>query len=232
MKRLWKLELQRISMRRYIIRFLITGFVILIFTYFIANTAQITQEKDFMSYNNIFLFTSVISILLFGIITAIMYNDIIIKEYSGNRLLLLLSYPIDRRKLFLVKILLIYGLSMLSMLICTGIPILIFSISESYFHIVSDTITLDLLFHICIMLAVSALFTGSVGILSMAAGFVKKSITTTLIISFLLCTVFANLLIGVHENTIVLILSVLTSCIFTIIVIIQISRSINNMEVN
>ena len=145
MIKLIKLERQHLHLKTYVMTSLILGLFILVFTYFVANVAQIEQETEFMVYENIFLFSSIISTLLFGILSATMYNNLIIKEYTGERIALLFSYPVNRKKIFMIKVLIIVSLVSISMLICTLIPIIIFIITESIHPIVSDTITLPLI---------------------------------------------------------------------------------------
>ena len=74
MIKLIKLERQHLHLKTYVMTSLILGLFILVFTYFVANVAQIEQETEFMVYENIFLFSSIISTLLFGILSATMYN--------------------------------------------------------------------------------------------------------------------------------------------------------------
>jgi ABC-type transport system involved in multi-copper enzyme maturation permease subunit len=123
MRKLINLELQRINLRPYLISSTISGFVLLAFTYFIAYVAQVEQEVQFMNYENIFLFTCAMSILIFGVLSATMYEKLIIEEYSGKRLALLFSYPEGRKKTFSAKILIVFLFVVLSMLLCTILPI-------------------------------------------------------------------------------------------------------------
>jgi ABC-type transport system involved in multi-copper enzyme maturation permease subunit len=123
MMKLINLELQRINLRPYLISSTISGFVLLAFTYFIAYVAQVEQEVQFMSYENIFLFTGAMSVLIFGVLSATMYEKLIIEEYSGKRLALLFSYPVGRKKAFSAKILIVFLFVVLSMLLCTILPI-------------------------------------------------------------------------------------------------------------
>lgn len=104
MIRLIKLEMQRINLRNSLMTSFILGIVVLIFTYFVANVAQIEHETEFMNYGNILRFSCVIGIILFGILSAVMSNELVIKEYSGKRLALLFSYPVNRKKIFLGKV--------------------------------------------------------------------------------------------------------------------------------
>ena len=81
MIKLMKLELQRINLRPYYISSAVFGIILLAFTYFAAYTAQVQQETQFMTYENIFRLTSVISIILFGVLSATMYAKLITEEY-------------------------------------------------------------------------------------------------------------------------------------------------------
>ena len=91
MLKLMRLEAQRINLRVYFFTALILGGILLLFAYFTANAARVTGETEFMNYRNILQFTCVISLLLFSILAAVMYNNVVIKEYSGKRLSLLFS---------------------------------------------------------------------------------------------------------------------------------------------
>ncbi len=108
MLKLMRLEAQRINLRVYFLTALILGGILLLFAYFTANAARVTGEMEFMNYRNILQFTCVISLLLFSILAAVMYNNVVIKEYSEKRLSLLFSYPSDRKKIFMAKIRSVY----------------------------------------------------------------------------------------------------------------------------
>ncbi|MDO4273264.1 MAG: ABC transporter permease [Eubacteriales bacterium] len=232
MLKLIKLELKHINLRVYSITTLILVGIILAFTYFVANAAQVTQETEFMDYSNIFQFTCIISILLFSVLSATMYINLIIKEYSGKRLSLLFSYPADRKKIFMAKVLIIFFLISISMMMCTIIPIVIFSITESFVPIVSDTITAKLLFSTFETIFVSVLFANIIGIFAMGIGFIKKSVTVTLISAFILFGVYGNIAI-ITSNPLISSLCVAGISLFiTVIVLIILSNKVNQMEVD
>ena len=132
MLKLMRLEAQRINLRVYFFTALILGGILLLFAYFTANAARVTGETEFMNYRNILQFTCVISLLLFSILAAVMYNNVVIKEYSGKRLSLLFSYPSDRKKIFMAKIIMVFSLIFGLMLLGTVIPAAIFLITESF----------------------------------------------------------------------------------------------------
>lgn len=231
MIKLINLELQRINLRPYLISSTISGFVLLAFTYFIAYVAQVEQEVQFMNYENIFLFTSAMSILIFGVLSATMYEKLIIEEYSGKRLALLFSYPVGRKKAFSAKILIVFLFVVLSMLLCTILPIFIFAATESFTPIVSDTMTSDILIKAVGTIVVSLVAVSAIGLLAMRIGFIKKSVPATLISAFILSGIYGNITIGSVGNFVISLLITGVSLLAILAVFVTLSHKINHMEV-
>lgn len=231
MIKLIKLELQRINLRPYFISSAIFGIVLLAFTYFVAYVAQVEQDVQFMTYENIFQFTGAISILFFGVSSATMYAKLIIGECSGKRLALLFSYPVGRKKIFAAKVLIVFLFVVLSMLFCTLLPICIFTATESFYPIVSDTMTSDVLIQTLNTLLVSLVVVSAIGLLAMRIGFIKKSVSVTLISAFILSGIYGNIAVGSLGN-IVVSLPILGISSFAILaVFVTLSHKINHMEV-
>lgn len=231
MTKLIKLELERINLRPYLMSSAIFCIVQLVFTYFIAYVAQVEQEVQFMNYRNIFLFTGAISALLFGILSATMYARLIIDEYSGKRLALLFSYPVGRKKIFIAKILIVLLFVMLSMFICTMLPIGIFALTETFSPIVSDIITNDILITAFLSMLVSLVAVSAIGLLSMRIGFIKKSIPTTLISAFILSGIYGNVGISSAGNSAISLIIVGVSLLVVLAILFTLSGKINQMEV-
>lgn len=232
MIKLIKLELQRINLRPYFIGSAIFGIVLLIFTYFIAYVAQVEQAVQFMTYGNIFRFTGAMSILLFGVLSATMYAKLIIEEYSGKRLALLFSYPVGRKKIFTAKVLIVFLFVILSMFLCTILPIGIFYVTESLSPIVSDTMTSNLLIKTLGNLVVSVVAVSAIGLLAMRIGFIKKSISVTLVSAFILSGFYGNIAVSSTENLDISLVIVGISLAAIMLVLVTLSYKINHMEVD
>lgn len=230
MLKLIKLELQRINLRIYIISSAVSGAVLLAFTYFISYVAQVEKETQFMTYGNIFMFTGLMSILIFGILSASMYAKLIIEEYSGKRLALLFSYPVGRQKVFAAKILIVFVFAAVSMMLCTILPIFIFTVTESFIPIVSDTLTSDILIKAIGNMLVSLAAVSAIGALAMRIGFIKKSVTATLISAFILSGVYGNIASGSAGDFTILLLIIGISVIAVLTVFITLSQKIKHME--
>lgn len=231
MIKLIKLELQRIHLRSYFTGAVISGVILLVFLYFAAYAAKVEQDVQFMSYDNIFRLINTLSILLFAIFSATMYSRIIIKEYSGKRLALLFSYPVSRKKIFLAKVLTVFSFVMVSMFLCCVIPITIFSITEHYSPIVSDTITMETFQNAILSVIFSILGVGTVGLLSLYIGFIKKSVPALFISTFIFSSIYGNIAVSAAGTIEFTLLSASISIIVVIAVLLLLSSKINRMEV-
>lgn len=231
MIKLINLELQRINLRPYLISSTISGFVLLAFTYFIAYVAQVEQEVQFMNYENIFLFTGAMSILIFGVLSTTMYEKLIIEEYSGKRLALLFSYAVGRKKAFSAKILIVFLFVVLSMLLCTILPIFVFAATESFTPIVSDAMTSGILIKAVGTIVVSLVAVNAIGLLAMRIGFIKKSVPATLISAFILSGIYGNISIKSAGNYVFSLLIIGVSLLAILAVFVTLSHKINHMEV-
>lgn len=80
-----KLELRRTKLNTYVWSSLIACMILIGFIYFVALVAKVENEADFQNYTNIFLFTSIISMIFFSILSAIMYSRFVIDEYTGKK---------------------------------------------------------------------------------------------------------------------------------------------------
>ncbi|KMK74427.1 ABC transporter permease [Alkalihalobacillus pseudalcaliphilus] len=234
MLKLISLELKRNNFRTYVMASLITFLILLVFTYFVAYVAQVESgayEIQFHNYTNIFRFTGTISLIIFSIMSAVIYSRLIISEYKGKRVALLFSYPISRRKILLAKLLLVVMFTSISMLICTSIPYIVFSITESISPIVlQDVMSKEIVISTLQMLAMAILAVGGIGIVSMRIGFIKKSIPTTLITAFILSATYGNAVISTNH-----VLSGLFICgigiIVTVFIMTELSNKVDEMEV-
>ena len=231
MTKLIKLELERINLRPYFISSAIFGIVQLVFTYFVAYVAQVEQEVQFMNYGKILLFTGVISTFLFGILSATMYARLIVEEYSGKRLALLFSYPVGRQKTFIAKTLIVLLFVMLSMFLCTMLSIGIFAITEGFCPIVSEVMTSDILITAFCNMLVSLVAVSAIGLLSMRIGFIKKSISTTLISAFILSGIYGNIAISKVGNSAISLIIATVSLLVILAILVTLSCKINHMEV-
>lgn len=228
------LELKRNNIRTYVVASVISCAVLLAFIYFVAYVAQVEtgeREAQFRNYANIFRFTGTVSMIIFSIMSAVMYSRLIIGEYSGKRAALLFSYPVSRSKILLAKLLLVFGFTSASMLICTSIPYIFFSITESVSPIVvQDSMSSNLVEDTLKVLGTTILAVGGIGIVSMRIGFIKKSVPATLITAFIVSATYGNAAISANGTLPGLIIGGI-GIIVTVAVMAELTSKVNKMEV-
>ncbi|MFF2481854.1 ABC transporter permease [Paenibacillus sp. NPDC058071] len=229
--KLMKLEIRRNRMRAYMSASLIICMVLVGFIYFISYVAKVENEVDFQKYPNIFLFTAIISMIMFSILSAVMYARFVIEEYSGKKLLLLFSYPINRKEWLLSKLAIVMGFTTTAMILCNIPPFLLFWLTESISPIVNDSLTLDLLFSMLKIIIVLSICVNGISLIAMRIGFIQKSIPTTIVASFILCALFGNAVIGSFGNDTILMLILLIIVAIGVMIILNLMNTVNRMEI-
>lgn len=116
-------------------------------------------------------------------------------------MILLFSYPINRKIILLSKIAVVVVFSTVSMMISNIPPIVIFSITESISPIVNDTLSLELLFSIIKTIIILSISMNGIALIAMRIGFINKSIPSTIITALVLCAIFGNAVIGSFGNS-------------------------------
>ena len=120
MKTLIRLELRRTNFRTYVISALIIAVIMLGFLYLFAYAPMLeTNDADmkiFSGYENLIPLYGVLNMTVFCVLAAVIYSKIIIEEYSGKRPILLFSYPINRKKIMLSKLCIVFVFTVIAML--------------------------------------------------------------------------------------------------------------------
>ncbi|MBO5283981.1 MAG: ABC transporter permease [Lachnospiraceae bacterium] len=183
MTHLMKLELKKVGLKKYIL-FSIIGIFISMFFLFAglndSSTIKSSYETAFSTVGLIFCFYYVI---LFSVLVA----AYIINEYNHKTILVMFSYPINRRKLIIAKLLLITLLVLFSMIvgyICCGAFIVI---ADRCWGLIEGEFKISFLF--CwIPTALKAIITFcTLGIGTFVIGMIKKSVPMTIISAMVFC---------------------------------------------
>ncbi|MET3211568.1 UNVERIFIED_CONTAM: ABC-type transport system involved in multi-copper enzyme maturation permease subunit [Paenibacillus sp. PvR008] len=231
MLKLMKLELRRNKINSFIFASLIACIVLIGFIYFASVVAKIENEIGFKNYANLFLFTLVISMIIFCMLSSIMYSRFVIEEYTGKKLILNFSYPVNRKKMLLAKMMIVILFTTVAMIICTLPAFIIFSITESIEPIVKDTLSLSLLLSVLKTVIVSVICINGISIIAMRIGFSKKSIPATMVSAFILCGMFGNGVIGSVNNNVIVFILLGVIVMASVAVIFELMKKIDHMEI-
>lgn len=198
MSKLIKMELKRNRLKTYFFATIISFVVMLGFTYLIASIPRIdgndADTELFMSHRFIVGLSCVVCMGIFSIIASVMSSKFIVEEYAGKKAILLLSYPIRREKILNAKIFLTFFYTIVSMLLCEGMVLGIFFLSETLFPLCPEKLDLKVVAYSFILLLCNSIMAGFVGIISLWFGFLRKSVSMTIVSSCIIVTFICQLI--------------------------------------
>lgn len=195
MTHLMKLELKKIGLKKYVL-FSIVGVFISIFFVFVGLNDSSTTKY---SYETAFTMVGLMFCFYYIILFSVLVVTYIINEYSSKTILVMFSYPIDRRKLIMAKLLLITLLIMVSMIIgyiCCGIFIIAV---DKYLGLIRGEFEISILLH-WIPTALKAVITFcAFGVGTFVVGMLKKSVPMTIISAVIFAYVRQFFLAGTNR---------------------------------
>ncbi|PRR89122.1 bacitracin ABC transporter permease [Bacillus sp. NMCN1] len=190
-----KLELRKSHMKHYIQASMIVSIVLLVFIYFVAFVAQVEQEMGFQQYQNIYLLTSIVWMIFFSIVTAMMYCRVIVTALKEHG-----SHSLSMKSFLLSRMVWMVCFSTIVML-CSIIPsFVVFSVTETFFPIVQDALTADVMFTVIKTYLVFTCCINGIGMIAMRVGVMKRSTFMTILTAIVLCAVLGNVLIAFYGN--------------------------------
>ena len=199
MLKLMKLELKRNRIKGYILAAQLITFAILGLTYMFAFMPQIDESQSemelFMNYSGLTNLLCVMSLLCFTVLAAVMFNRFVVEEYTGKKAILLFSYPVDRSRILWAKVLTVFLFTVAAMTASGLVTFSIFFITEAIFHIVQDTLTLNIGLNAFVFIVSYSLIAASFAVISLWFGYWKKSPSATIVANVILISLFANLLV-------------------------------------
>lgn len=195
MTHLMKLELKKIHFLRYIF-ISIAAIILSMFFVFVAlndtSDNTYTFETSFRAVQLIFAFVYVIFF-------AVLVSSMIISEYNNKTILLMFTYPIDRKKLIISKLFII-TLFMVTSILLGYLCCSLFIIGvDCKFNLVADNFTVNVLRNWIYAALSSTLVFCCLGFWSFVVGMVKKSITAT-IVSSIIFIYLRQIVIAASEN--------------------------------
>ena len=233
MIKLLKLELKKQNIRTYIISSIIVSIVMLGFLFLFAYAPQIdSNDKDlsfFAGYKNIISLFSMFNMFVFAVLGSVMYSKFIVEDYMDNKLILLFSYPIPRKKVLLSKIMLIGGFVILAMILSLLFNFVTFISLDYFIKWMNDSFSMAFFVELIeksILMTISAF---CVSFFACALGFIKKSVPTTIVSAMILSSMLSNS--GVSNNkSLIYIFAIILICL-TVGSFVYLLNKVQKMEV-
>ena len=193
MAHLLKLEIRKFRLpRKMIAAFLATAFCMLFITVSLADSmTDPEQTKD--TFESTFLLTGLLVSFVFLIYSSILTSTLVINEYSQRTITILFSYPLNKRLLIAIKMMLIMAFTAVSILFgyvcCCGYIVGI----DHAFDMLEGSFQTAYLSQWASMAVTSAIVCGILSWWPFVIGMIRKSVPATIVTS--LIVLFARQLI-------------------------------------
>jgi hypothetical protein len=234
MNRLISLELKRNGLKSYHVAVLIITAVMLSFLYLLAAIPKL-DPKDIdlnmlITYHNLIHINNIIGMVIFTILSSVMFSKFVVEEYAGKRAILLFSYPVERKKILEAKIFMVFFYTVVAMLLCGAIVLGVFFTIESQFPICEDHMSITTVLGGFLSLLIHSLLAGVWGIVALNVGFGKQSISVTIISAVIIATVMCQMMAITMSITGAIAFLVL-GIIAAVITLSNLKKRVINMEV-
>ena len=235
MRNLIALELKRNRLRPYHIATLICGVTMLGFQYLMAAIPYMDPtEPDtelFSQYPFLMGITCLVCMAIFSILSAVMASRFVVEEYSGKRAILLLSYPINRKKVLSAKLMLVLLYTVGAMLLCGAVIQTVFFLTELLYPLCSDQLTIKVILQSLGFLFCCSILAGLLGVVSLWFGFRKKSISVTIVASVILAALVCQVISAAIQYIPILWIVIGIAAICSWIVVLDLFCQVEGMEV-
>lgn len=235
MYNLMKLELRKNKMTNYIISGVIITVIMLSLLYLFAYMPRFEDADPdlamFGNYPSLISLTGSLNMACFSILSSVMYSKILVEDYNGKNVVLLFSYPIDRKTLYMAKVLVVVLFTFTAALASNLLIFTVLAITETVSPLINDKFMLDtagILLRRSFFMA--ALSTG-IGSLSMFVGFRKKSIQVTIITALLLCSFLTNLVASSGDHEVGILVPSIIVVVISVLLVNVLGERIKSMEV-
>ncbi|EOO17246.1 MULTISPECIES: ABC transporter permease [Bacillus] len=192
MLRLMKLELKKFKLGWYVKRAVIANIVILALLIFVSIVAQIEGDPKIRDSQIILSMASALVRATFIIFGGVLIAKLIIDEYKNKTILLMFSYPINRKKMMVSKLAITATLTFITVILSNILLVGIFFGIDSYFSILPNSFTVDQLIQEGIKLIPLAIATAGISLIPLYFGMRKRSVPATIVSSIIVVLIAIN----------------------------------------
>ncbi|HHT7236121.1 MULTISPECIES: ABC transporter permease [Bacillus] len=192
MLRLMKLELKKFKLGWYVKRAVIANIIILALLIFVSFVAQIEGDPEIKDPQIILLVASTLVRATFIIFGGVLIAKLIIDEYKNKTILLMFSYPINRKKMMVSKLAITATLTFITVILSNILVVGIFFGIDSYFSILPNPFKVDQLIQEGINLVPLAIATSGISLIPLYFGMRKRSVPATIVSSIIVVLIAIN----------------------------------------
>lgn len=192
MLRLMELEMKKFKLGWYVKGAIIANIVILALLIFVSIVAQIEGDPEIRDPQMILLMASALVRATFIVFGGVLIAKLIIEEYKNKTILLMFSYPINRKKMMASKLAITAILTFITVILSNILVVGLFFAIDSYFSILPNSFTVDQLIQEGINLVPLAIATAGISLIPLYLGMRKHSVPTTIVSSIIVVLIAIN----------------------------------------
>ena len=170
----------------------IANIIILALLIFVSFIAQIEGDSEIRDPQMILLMASTVVRATFIIFGSVLIARLIIGEYKNKTILLMFSYPINRKKMMASKLAITAIVTFITVIVSNILVVGIFFGIDSYFSILPHSFTVDQLVQEGIKLVPLAIATAGMSLIPLYFGMRKRSVPTTIVSSLIVVAIAMN----------------------------------------
>ncbi|MGH0610828.1 ABC transporter permease [Bacillus cereus] len=192
MLRLMKLELKKFKLGWYVKGAVIANITILALMIFTSIVAQVEGDPEIRDPQMTLLTASTLVRATFIVFGSVLIARLIIGEYKNKTIILMFSYPINRRKMMISKLVITATLTFITVIVSNILIVGVFFGIDSYFSILPNPFTVDQLVQEGINLVPLAIATAGISLIPLYFGMRKRSVPTTIVSSIIVVSIAIN----------------------------------------
>ncbi len=202
MLNLIRLEFRKYNFKRYLVSYSITMLVLiaLVSILFYAPydpeflEVELNGKELVLQYDFIVKYIQTLSAATFTIFSSAILSRLVIGEYKNKTITLMFMYPINRKKLIISKLLIVVIFTYLSIILADLILGSIFLLMNSYFHLITEKLTMEIIIRICIGFVFQGVSAAGISLIPLFFGMRKKSVPATILSAVLIsCLIYGNI---------------------------------------
>lgn len=186
MLKLMQLEIKKFKMRGNLKGVIIANLIILAFLVMGIFGTKANNELLFSNWNDTFMVTSTFVRATFMIFAAVLISKLIIGEYRTKTINVLFTYPVNRKKIMLAKLMIVAIFTFVSMIISNifvGFSLFILNV---FMNFIQDSLTVNIMRKELINISVYSAAFAFISLIPAYVGMIRKSGSSTIITAIIL----------------------------------------------
>lgn len=199
---LMKLELMKIKIKKSVYQSIIASFFVLALTIGLCFESVYGADHGnvLLSYKETIIMVDVLVRAVFLVFSSVIMNKLTIAEYRNRTVLQLFTYPVQRKKLFAAKLMIVFAFTVIVVAIsCIFNNAVLYCVCNS-FHLFHDTTVNTLIKYIpdCLL---GAILCGFISLVPFYFGMRKKSGASTIVSSVIIMVLLCNSNGNIHNSS-------------------------------